>query len=173
MTQSFKTWLAGFVTTATFVTVSFHWFDRPVALLIYNIFGGWRVSAELAARISKIPLAAAIVFVLCGLVALTGRPFSRRWAAVAMSAVSLMATIIIKDQLKFAFGRTWPDTWRPGIVSRLWLPLLSTRKFFRVISIRSCGGNRRCAVGCVDFIPGAPRHLRNRYYRSGPRTRSS
>jgi membrane-associated phospholipid phosphatase len=117
MTQPFKTWLAGLVSTATFVTVSFQWFDRPIALLIYNIFGGWRESAELAARISKIPLATAIVFVLCGLVALTGRPFSKRWSAVAMSAVSLMATIIIKDELKFAFGRTWPDTWGPGIVS--------------------------------------------------------
>jgi hypothetical protein len=85
--------------------------------LIYNIFGGWRVSAELAARISKIPLATGIVFVICGLLALIGRRFSKRAAAVAMSAVSLLATVIIKDQLKFAFGRTWPDTWAPGIVS--------------------------------------------------------
>lgn len=117
MTQAFKTWLAGLIATATFVTVSFQWFDRPIALLIYNIFGGWRVSAELAARISKIPLATAIVFVTCGLVALMGRRFSKRWAAVAMSAVSLLATIVIKDELKFAFGRTWPDTWGSGIVS--------------------------------------------------------
>lgn len=117
MTQASKTWLAGLVATATFVTVSFQWFDRPIALLIYNAFGGWRVSADLAARISKIPLATAIVFVMCGLVALMGRRFSKRGAAIAMSAVSLLATIIIKDQLKFAFGRTWPDTWGSGIVS--------------------------------------------------------
>ena len=117
MTQAFKTWLAGLVATATFVTVSFQWFDGPIALLIYNIFGGWRVSAELAARISKIPLATVIVFVICGLLALMGRRFSKWGAAIAMSAISLLATIIIKDQLKFAFGRTWPDTWGSGIVS--------------------------------------------------------
>jgi membrane-associated phospholipid phosphatase len=46
-----------------------------------------------------------------------GRRFSKQGAPVAMSAVSLLATIIIKDELKFAFGRTWPDTWAPGIVS--------------------------------------------------------
>ena len=117
MTQTFKTWLTGLVATTIFVTVSFQWLDRPIALLVYNIFGGWLVSAELAARISKTPLVAAIVFITCGLVALMGRRFSKRAAATAMSAVSLLATIIIKDQLKFAFGRTWPDTWGPGIVS--------------------------------------------------------
>jgi membrane-associated phospholipid phosphatase len=117
MTKTFKIWLAGLVSTGTFVTVSFQCFDKPVALLVYNIFGGWRVSAELAARISKIPLATAFVFVICGLVALLGHRLSRRGVAVAMSAVSLLATVIIKDQLKFAFGRTWPDTWGTGIVS--------------------------------------------------------
>jgi membrane-associated phospholipid phosphatase len=117
MTKTFKIWLAGLVSTATFVTVSFQCFDKPVALLVYNMFGGWRVSVELAARISKIPLVTAFVFVICGLVALLGHRLSRRGVAVAMSAVSLLATIIIKDQLKFAFGRTWPDTWGTGIVS--------------------------------------------------------
>ena len=46
-----------------------------------------------------------------------GRRFSKLEAAVAMCAISTLATIVIKDQLKFAFGRTWPDTWGPGIVS--------------------------------------------------------
>jgi membrane-associated phospholipid phosphatase len=107
----------GLCTTAAFVTVSCEWFDRPIALLIYDIFGGRRLSTELPDRILKIPLATAIVFVICGSVAIMGRRFLKRETAVAMCAVSTLATIIIKDQLKFAFGRTWPDTWRPGIVS--------------------------------------------------------
>jgi membrane-associated phospholipid phosphatase len=37
--------------------------------------------------------------------------------AIALCDVSVLATIIVKDQLKFVFGRTWPDTWGPGIVS--------------------------------------------------------
>ena len=37
--------------------------------------------------------------------------------AIALCDISVLATIIIKDQLKFVFGRTWPDTWGPGIVS--------------------------------------------------------
>jgi membrane-associated phospholipid phosphatase len=117
MTQTFKTWLAGLVATAAFVTISFRWFDRPIALVIYEVLGGWRVSTDVAVRISKIPLATAIVFVICGLVAIMRRRFSKRGTAVAMSAISSLATIIIKDQLKFAFGRTWPDTWGSGMVS--------------------------------------------------------
>lgn len=38
-------------------------------------------------------------------------------SAAALSTISVMITTVIKDQLKFLFGRTWPDTWSPGIVS--------------------------------------------------------
>ena len=117
MTRTSKTWLVGLVATAAFVTVSFQWLDRPIALLIYDIFGGRRIPTELPDRILKIPLATAIVFVICGLVAIMGRCFLKRETAVAMCTISTLAAIIIKDQLKFAFGRTWPDTWGPGIVS--------------------------------------------------------
>jgi membrane-associated phospholipid phosphatase len=30
---------------------------------------------------------------------------------VLLSGVSLALAVVIKDQLKFAFGRTWPETW--------------------------------------------------------------
>jgi PAP2 superfamily len=46
-----------------------------------------------------------------------GRRFSKLEVAITMCAISTLATTVIKDQLKFAFGRTWPDTWGPGIVS--------------------------------------------------------
>lgn len=64
MTRTFKTWLMGLVATAAFVTVSFQWFDRPIALLIYEIFGGRRVPTELiqsADRIFSIPLITVVV----------------------------------------------------------------------------------------------------------------
>ena len=119
MTRAFKTWFAGLVLTAAVVSVSVQWFDRPIALWVYDIFGGRRIPTMLADRIFSISLVSAIVFVICGLVAIMGRRFSKLEAAVAMCAISTLATTIIKDQLKFAFGRTWPDTWGPGIVSLL------------------------------------------------------
>lgn len=119
MTRAFKTWFVGLVLTAAVVSVSVQWFDRPIALWVYDIFGGRRIPTMLADRIFSISLVSAIVFVICGLVAIMGRRFSKLEAAVAMCAISTLATTIVKDQLKFAFGRTWPDTWGPGIVSFL------------------------------------------------------
>jgi membrane-associated phospholipid phosphatase len=119
MTRAFKTWFVGLVLTAAVVPVSVQWFDRPIALWVYDIFGGRRIPTMLADRIFSISLLSAIVFVICGLVAIMGRRFSKLEAAVAMCAISTLATTIVKDQLKFAFGRTWPDTWGPGIVSFL------------------------------------------------------
>jgi membrane-associated phospholipid phosphatase len=119
MTRAFKTWFVGLVLTAVVVSVSVQWFDRPIAQWVHDIFGGRRIPTMLTDRIFSISLVSAIVFVICGLVAIMGRRFSKLEAAVAMCAISTLATTIVKDQLKFAFGRTWPDTWGPGIVSFL------------------------------------------------------
>jgi membrane-associated phospholipid phosphatase len=117
MTRTFRKWFVSLVLTGAFVWVCFQWFDRPIALWIYNIFGGRRTPTEVADQILSFPRISAIVFVICGLAAIMGRAFSKFEAAVAMCTISTLATILIKDQLKFAFGRTWPDTWGPGIVS--------------------------------------------------------
>jgi membrane-associated phospholipid phosphatase len=117
MTRAFKGWFVGLVLTTAFVTLSFQWLDRPIALWVYEISGGHRIPTHLVDRIFSIPRVTAIVFVICGLVAIMGRRFSKLETAVAMSAISTLATVVIKDQLKFVFGRTWPDTWRPGIAS--------------------------------------------------------
>ena len=117
MTRTFKIWLVGSVVTAAFVLVSVQWIDRPIALWIFDVFGGRRIPTQTADRIFSIPLVATTVFVICGIIAIKGRRFSKLEATIAMCAISTLATTVIKDQLKFAFGRTWPDTWGPGIVS--------------------------------------------------------
>ena len=117
MTRTFKIWLVGFVVTATVVWVSVQWIDRPIALWIFDVFGGRRIPTQTADRIFSIPLITTIVFVICGIIAIMGRRVSKLEAAIAMCAISTLATTVIKDQLKFAFGRTWPDTWGPGIMS--------------------------------------------------------
>ena len=117
MTRTFKIWLVGFVVTAAVVLVSVQWIDRPIALWIFDLFGGRRIPTQTADRIFSIPLITTIVFIICGIIAIMGRRFSKLEAAIAMCAISTLATTVIKDQLKFAFGRTWPDTWGPGIVS--------------------------------------------------------
>jgi membrane-associated phospholipid phosphatase len=117
MTRVFKDWFIGLVLTTAFVRLSFQWFDRPIALWVYRFFGEHPTPTDIAERIFSIPLMTAIVFVICGLVAIMGRRFSKFETAVVVCTISTLATIVIKDQLKFVFGRTWPDTWTPGITS--------------------------------------------------------
>jgi membrane-associated phospholipid phosphatase len=61
----------------------------------------------------------ALIFVICGLLAVSGRSFSKLETTITICVISAISTILIKDQLKFLFGRTWPDTWGPGIISFL------------------------------------------------------
>jgi membrane-associated phospholipid phosphatase len=117
MTRTFKIWLVGLVGTAAVVLVSVQLIDRPIALWIFDVFGGRRIPTQTADRIFSIPFVTTIVFVICGIIAITGRRFSKLEATIAMCAISTLASTVIKDQLKFVFGRTWPDTWGPGIVS--------------------------------------------------------
>ena len=137
MTLAFKAWLVGLILTVAFVLASIQWFDGPVALWAYDIFQGRHISTQVADQIVSVPLVSAIGFVtladqnvsvalisaigfiICGLVAIMGRRFSKLESVVAICVMSTLATIVIKDQLKFAFGRTWPDMWAPGAVSFL------------------------------------------------------
>jgi membrane-associated phospholipid phosphatase len=117
MTRVFKGWFLGLVWTTAVVTVSFQWLDRPIALWVYHLFGGRRIPTQIVNQTASTPVVTATVFVFCGIIAIMGRRLSKVEIAVAMCAISSLGAIVIKDLLKFVFGRTWPDTWGPGIVS--------------------------------------------------------
>jgi membrane-associated phospholipid phosphatase len=59
----------------------------------------------------------AAAFVVLGLSAVMGRRFSKLEATVLLCDISMLAADATKNQLKFAFGRTWPDSWKPDILS--------------------------------------------------------
>jgi membrane-associated phospholipid phosphatase len=104
-------WLLALLLTAVAVAVCYLWLDRPLALLVH----AHSAQRETFARLTYfpdllIPLAAA-AFVAFGLWALAGRPLSKGVTAGVLCSISLIVAETIKSQLKFAFGRLWPDTW--------------------------------------------------------------
>jgi membrane-associated phospholipid phosphatase len=118
MTRSFTIWLGAVVGTALLVSISVAWLDRPIAILVHETFGSRHIgNAIVPARGLSIPDVTAIVFVALGLAAIMGRKFSRLETSIFFCAVSILAADVIKSQLKYAFGRTWPDSWAPGILS--------------------------------------------------------
>jgi membrane-associated phospholipid phosphatase len=101
-----------FALTVTAVTVTYVWIDRPVAYFAHTQLAPYRPLFHQMQRIPEVFAAAAVlVFALAGVFALTGRRITRPLAVLLLSGVSLAAGAVIKDQLKFVFGRTWPETW--------------------------------------------------------------
>ena len=118
MTRTFLAWLASLLLVALFALVSVQWLDKPIALWVHGVFASPRRVAELAGSpFLSMPLVAAAVFVVLGLLAIMGRRFTKLETAVLLCDISMLAADAAKNQLKFAFGRTWPDSWGPGVVS--------------------------------------------------------
>jgi len=118
MTHTFKVWSGGLLITTLLASISIVWLDKPIAILIHDTFGPRHFpDAFIRSRGFSIPLASALVFIVLGLSAIIGRQFSKLETSILLCSVSVLAADAIKDQLKYAFGRTWPDSWEPGILS--------------------------------------------------------
>src|ERR1700736_5241079 len=118
MTRTFKAWLGGLVMTGLIALISVAWVDKPIALLVDEHLGMRHFPDELAHSPGlSIPLPSSLVFAVFGLSAILGRSFSRLERAMLLCDISVLAAEAIKNQLKYVFGRTWPDSWGPDILS--------------------------------------------------------
>jgi membrane-associated phospholipid phosphatase len=118
MTRTFKFWFGGLVLTGLIVLISVAWIDKPIAIWVNDNLGQRHFPAGLATSPGlSIPLVSALVFAVFGLSAVMGRNFSRLEWAVLLCDISALAAEAIKNQLKYVFGRTWPDSWKPDILS--------------------------------------------------------
>jgi len=117
MTRTFNAWFGTLLAVAIFTPISVLWLDKPIALFVHDTLGREVSSSAASSSIVSIPLLSALVFVVCGISAMFGRQFSKLETAILLCDISILATNPIKNGLKFAFGRTWPDSWGPDIHS--------------------------------------------------------
>ena len=104
-------WLLWLAFTAAFCAAAYAWFDRPIAFFMHKELEQPALLAQLP-RISEwLVGAASVVFVLLGLRGLSGRPLSRLEAVILVCGLSIIVSAALKNELKFMFGRTWPETW--------------------------------------------------------------
>ena len=104
-------WLLSLVVTAFAVVISYLWIDRPIALFVHVHIPGHEASAQLT-RIPEPFLPVAVVtFLALGLRTLSGRPLSKNYTTAFICSTSLIMAEATKNQLKFIFGRLWPETW--------------------------------------------------------------
>lgn len=118
MPKTLRTWLTGLALVTLLIWISIWWIDRPVAFWVAKAFGQHQVPVEISETpILSGSLIASLLFVVFGLVAIAGRHFSKPEMTAVLCIISTLADVVVKDQLKFVFGRTWPDSWGPGVLS--------------------------------------------------------
>jgi membrane-associated phospholipid phosphatase len=106
-----RRWLIWLLLTAVAVAISYLWIDRPLALLAHANNEHRESFANLTHIPDLLAPAAAIAFVISGLLALAGKAASKCVSTVALCSIGLIVAEAVKSQLKFVFGRTWPETW--------------------------------------------------------------
>jgi membrane-associated phospholipid phosphatase len=108
----FAEWAAGLLVCGVVVIILYLWIDQPVAYLVHDQLGDYRAIFDLPARLPKImgPLVATSALTI-GVRAVMKRPVKGVQVAIVLSALSWAVSAVPENWLKFAFGRTWPETW--------------------------------------------------------------
>lgn len=107
-----KRWIVSLAGVVLASIISFQWLDRPVALFFHGTVARPETFAKLTyAPDPMVPLAVT-VFVVLGLMNLSGRALSRLENCALLCSLSLIVAELTKIQLKLVFGRTWPATFR-------------------------------------------------------------
>jgi membrane-associated phospholipid phosphatase len=96
---------------AVLVTVCYFFVDRPVALFVHDQhFNRFEALKWLTYSPIVLEAVAPVVLVLA-VVRLAWGPLTRLESTLFCAAVNLMVTLGLKNGLKVAFGRYWPETW--------------------------------------------------------------
>jgi membrane-associated phospholipid phosphatase len=104
----------------TAVVVSYLWIDQPLAFLAYQDRVFYRFFVDLTLIPEPLPGLALIMFFALGLWSVVAKPASKLYTVLLTCSVSVIVAEATKSQLKYIFGRTWPETFvnnNPSLIS--------------------------------------------------------
>jgi membrane-associated phospholipid phosphatase len=107
-------WTLSLLATGVVVAVSFAWLDQPIAFFAHTHLVQAPAFAQLTLLPEPLEPLSLITLLLLGIMALAGRKFGRPENVALTCAVSLIVAESVKNELKYVFGRTWPETWING-----------------------------------------------------------
>src|SRR5262245_66370227 len=105
-------WIIALLICGACVTISYFFVDRPLAYFAHDELRRYRAVFDLVGRLPNVlgPFTVGCTLIF-GIRAVMGRPLTEIQTAIVLSALSLALSVILASWLKFAFGRTWPETW--------------------------------------------------------------
>ena len=104
-------WLTSLALVAVATAISYIWLDRGIAYFAHDELRQFAVFPHLTRISEGFATVAVAAIAIVGLRALSGRPLSKLHSVTLLSGLSLLVATAAKNQLKFVFGRTWPETW--------------------------------------------------------------
>ncbi len=150
--NSLRNWFIGLASVIVGVTISYQWFDRPIALLFHRQVQHPEQLDQLARLPDPFVPLAVMTFVGLGLWNLSGRALSRLQNAALLCSLSLLVAEATKAQLKFVFGRTWPDTWSQKNMSFIQDGAYGFNFFHRGIQYESFPSGHMAITCAVLFV---------------------
>lgn len=109
--NALRNWSLGFLATAAAVVVSYYWLDRPIALFVHTHVARSAFFERLTLIPEALDVLALAAFLALAAYAVTGHRLSRLQTVFLLCGLSLAVGIVLKDVLKGAFGRPWPESW--------------------------------------------------------------
>jgi membrane-associated phospholipid phosphatase len=106
-----KKWIVALAITALAVTSAYQWVDRPTAFFAHDHLRQFKFFGEVPKVSEFLFSCSVLVFLFVGIRTLLGRPLSKWHTIPLLCSLSLVVSETIKNELKYVFGRTWPDTW--------------------------------------------------------------
>jgi membrane-associated phospholipid phosphatase len=106
-----RRWCIGLAITAAGVIACYLWLDQPLAFFLHRNVADKTIFVWLQQPPVTFPLLSSFILVWCALWTLMDRPFSHIQSVALTCSISFISTSLINHQLKYAFGRTWPNTW--------------------------------------------------------------
>mgnify|MGYP001544927693 CR=1 FL=1 len=108
-----RRWLLALILVALTVVICYFWLDRPIVLFVHNhLPGNSRGLLEPATYIpNPLIIVGSIAFLVLGIRGLAVRTLSKMQTAILLCSVSVIIGETIKNELKFVFGRSWPESW--------------------------------------------------------------
>lgn len=114
-------WLVGLAATTALVGASYQWFDPPIAYFMHAHLGQGHLGIlDFLTGVPDPLIPAAIVLLIFEVFRILRRlPLTVHHKIASACGLSILVAEIIKDQLKFVFGRSWPTSvghHRPSLI---------------------------------------------------------
>ena len=110
--EAARAWALSAVGVLVAIVVAYLFVDRPVASYVYANLHHRQPDFRKLTYVSEIVQGASVFIIAWGVWLYARRkPFGPVAEPLVRAAAALCVTFAAKDQLKYAFGRTWPETW--------------------------------------------------------------